>query len=81
LACSHSQWRAVYARTHWAQDKAFAPMARADPVSLGRIDGNLSVLGVVAERRHATDPKALALGGRNLVADALGGDLPLELGK
>ena len=45
------------------------------------IDGDLSILGVVAERRHAADPKALALGGGDLVADALGGDLALELGK
>src|SRR6059036_3678086 len=30
---------------------------------------------------HAADPKSLALGGRDLVADALGGDFPLKLGK
>ena len=53
----------------------------ADAVGLGLIDGDLAVLGVVAERRHAADPKALALGGGDLVPDALGGDLPLELGK
>ena len=45
------------------------------------IDGYLSILGVVAERRHAADPKSLAFGGRDLVPDALGGDLALELGK
>ena len=50
-------------------------------VGLGFIDGDLSVLGVIAERRHAADPKALALGGGDLVPDALGGDLALELGK
>ena len=52
-----------------------------DAVGLGFIDGDLSVLGVVAQRRHAADPKALALGGGDLVPDALGGDLALELGK
>src|SRR3981081_4211078 len=35
---------------------------------------DLSILGVIAERRHATDPKALALGGGDLVPAALGGD-------
>ena len=50
-------------------------------VGLSFIDGDLSVLGVIAKRRHAADPKTLALGGGNLVPDALGGDLALELGK
>jgi hypothetical protein len=31
------------------------------------------VLGVVAERRHTTYPQALALGGADLIADALAG--------
>ena len=42
---------------------------------------DLALLGVVAQRGHAADPEALALGGRNLVADPLGRDFPLELGK
>ena len=54
---------------------------RAHAVSLGFIDGDLPVLGVVAQWRHAADPQALALGGGDLVPDALGGDLPFELGK
>jgi hypothetical protein len=53
----------------------------ADPLGLGRIDRDLAVLGVVAEWRHAADPETLALGGGNLVTDALRGDLALELGK
>src|SRR5262245_1712551 len=53
----------------------------ADPLGLGLVDGDLSILCVIAERRHAADPKTLALGSRNLVSDALGGDLPLELRK
>ena len=52
-----------------------------DPLGLGFIDGDLSILGVVAKRRHAADPEALAFGGGDLVPDALGGDLALELGK
>jgi hypothetical protein len=42
-----------------------------DAVSFSIIDGDLSVLRVIAERRHATDPKTLALGGGDLVPDAL----------
>src|SRR2546428_1893914 len=42
---------------------------------------DLAVLGLVSERSYAADPEPLALGGRDLVADALGGDFPLELGK
>ena len=53
----------------------------ADPLGLGLIDGDLSVLGIIAERHHAADPQPLALGGRNLVPDPLRGDLALELGE
>src|SRR5438105_5785501 len=42
---------------------------------------DLAVLGGVSERGYAADPQPLALGGRDLVADALGSDFPLELGK
>ena len=52
-----------------------------DAVGLGFIDGDLAVLGVVAQWRHAADPQALALGGGDLVPDAFGGDLAFELGK
>src|SRR6516225_8027653 len=52
-----------------------------DPFCLSFIDRDLSTLGVIAERGHASDPEPLALGCRDLVADALGGDLALELGK
>ena len=51
------------------------------PVRLGFIDGDLAVFGVVANRSHAANPKTLPLRGRDLVADALGGDLALELGE
>src|SRR3569623_1138163 len=53
------------------EDHAFA-------VSIGGIDDDFAVFGVVAERSHATDPTPLALGGRNLVADTIGGELALE---
>src|SRR6516165_265781 len=52
-----------------------------DPFRLSVIDRDPSTLGVIAERGHASDPEPLALGSRDLVADALGGDFALELGK
>src|SRR6516162_3769567 len=52
-----------------------------DPLRLSVINADLSTLGVIAKRGHASDPEPLALGCRDLVADALGSDLALELGK
>src|SRR5262245_5149657 len=52
-----------------------------DSFGLVRQDRDLSVLGLVAQGDHPADPKTLAFGGSDLVADALGGDLPLELGE
>jgi len=52
-----------------------------DRFGLVRNDCDLSMLGLVAQGNHTADPKALAFGGPDLVADALGGDLPLELGE
>src|SRR6476660_7893223 len=40
-------------------------------IGLGLVDGYLAVLRVIAKRRHAADPETLALGGCDLVADAL----------
>ena len=45
------------------------------------VDDELAVFDVVAERGLTAHPHALLLGGRDLVADALAGDLALELGK
>src|SRR5262245_10251899 len=42
---------------------------------------DLAVPGRVSQGNDAADPQPLALGSGDLVADALGGDLPLELGK
>jgi hypothetical protein len=52
-----------------------------DPFGFLLDDGELAVLQLIAKGEGATHPQPFALGGRNLVADALGGDLPLELGK
>src|SRR4051794_14988379 len=53
----------------------------AHRLGLGRIDDQLALLRVIAERRVAAHPHALLLRGGDLVADALAGDLTLELGK
>lgn len=53
----------------------------ADHVGFRRVDHQLPILDVMAERRIAAHPPALALGGRDLVPDPFGGDLPLELGE
>ena len=58
-----------------------APEDRADPLGLFLFDDELLVPADVAERHHAADPQPPALGGADLVADALAGDLALELGK
>src|SRR5205807_4813456 len=42
---------------------------------------DLALLRLISERGYAPDPQPLALGGRDLVSNTLGGDLPLELGK
>src|SRR6516164_8905957 len=42
---------------------------------------DLAVLGGVSQGHDAANPQPLALGGSDLVPDALGGDLALELGK
>src|SRR6266550_399346 len=58
-----------------------APENGADQISLGLVDRYPPVLGIVAKRDHASDPQALAFGSGDLVPDAFGGDLALELGK
>src|SRR5262245_9067277 len=52
-----------------------------DRFGLVRNDRDLSVPGLVSQRNHTADPKAIALRGPDLVADTLGGDLALELGE
>src|SRR5882757_4914797 len=48
------------------------------PLGLCLVDLDLAILGIVAEWHHPADPQALALGGGDLVADALGSDLAFE---
>src|SRR3977135_240825 len=62
-----------------ASNRSWSTMAGCSPARVS--DGDLSVLRVVADLRTATAPKPLALGGGDLVPDALGGDLALKLGK
>ena len=53
----------------------------ADQLGLAFVWDQPAVLDVVAKWRHAAHPHALALAGGDLVADALAGHLPLELGE
>src|SRR5947207_9509099 len=57
------------------------PKDGPNPLSLLFNHDDLAVLGLVSERSYAPDPQALALGGRDLVADALGGHLTFKLVK
>src|SRR6476620_3938159 len=58
-----------------------APEDVPDGLGFRGVDDELAVFDVVAERGLTAHPHALLLGGRDLVADALAGDLALELGK
>src|SRR5258708_40305785 len=57
------------------------PKDGPNPLSLLFNHDDLAVLGLVSERGYAPDPEPVALVGRDLVADALGGDFPRERGK
>src|ERR1700704_2512357 len=58
-----------------------SPVDQPDPFGFIFDDGNFAVLHGIAEGQGTADPETLPLGGSNLVPDALGGDLPLELGE
>src|SRR5216684_7290686 len=64
-----------------AAELQIPPKDGPDPLSLLFNHDDLAVLGLISERGYAPDPQPLALGGCDLVADTLGGDLPLELGE
>jgi hypothetical protein len=64
-----------------AAEVEVAPEDSADPLSLLLFDDQLLVPAHIPERHHAADPQPLALGGADLLADPLAGDLTLELGK
>src|SRR5579871_4832041 len=57
--------------------------SKNNPHALGLFFHNekLAVLQLIAQRQGASNPKAFPLGRRNLVPDALRGNLTLELGK
>ena len=62
--------------------RAEREIAREDPLHQGgllRHRLQAARLGAIADRHHATHPHALRLGGGDLVADPLGGDLAFEL--
>src|SRR5262245_10710458 len=65
-------------------DRAQRQISRKDHLNrlgLGRDDHDLLLHCRIAERDRAADPKALALGGRDLVAHTLPDQLPFKLGK
>src|SRR5262249_36270166 len=69
---------------HQAVEAAKLEIALEDgPNALGLFfnHDDLRVLSRVSEGDDAADPQPLALGGGDLVADALGGDLAFKLGK
>ena len=65
-------------------NRAEFQVAAIDPphrLRLGRVHHQLALPHIVAQRHDATHPDPLPLGGGDLVADALAGDLALELGE
>jgi hypothetical protein len=64
-----------------AADLEIAPEDGSDPLGRVLVDDELLVPALIAERDIAADPDTLALGGRDLVANALAGDLAFELGE
>ena len=50
-------------------------------LGLSLVDHQAALAGLVAQRHEAAHPHAFGLGGGDLVADALAGDLALELGE
>src|SRR5947208_2210938 len=52
-----------------------------NPVRFGGNDNELAIANLISERRHAAHPNSFLLRGGNLVANALAGDLTLELSK
>jgi hypothetical protein len=54
---------------------------QSDGLGFLRINGEFAVLQLIAQRHHPADPETLALGGCDLVPDALGRNLAFELGE
>src|SRR5712675_1042010 len=74
-------WRRSANEGREAAKLKIATVNEPHQLGLGFVDPDLAVLGIVAERHHPADPQTLALGGRDLVANALGSDLAFELGE
>jgi hypothetical protein len=58
-----------------------SPVDQPNPFGFVFDDGDLAVLHFIAEGQGTADPETLPLRGGNLVSDALGRDLPFELGE
>jgi hypothetical protein len=54
---------------------------RSDNLCVRLLDFQCSAIGLIAQRHVAPHPETLLLGRRDLVANALGRNLPLKLGK
>ena len=70
--------------SHHVGGRAIAGEVREDPPHhgcLSLVDDKQTALHVVAQRQRPAHPHALGLTGGDLVADALAGDLTLELGE
>ena len=78
-------WNGDALRVQFVCQAAHVPqrqVAGVDPADQRGVafdDGEAAFVGAVAKRRNTPHPHALGLGGRQLVADPLGGDLALEL--
>jgi len=64
-----------------AAEFEIASVDQADSLCLVLDNGNLVALHVITEGEGTANPKPLSFGGSDLVADALGSDLPLKLGE
>src|SRR5215469_3928231 len=74
---------AIQLRPDPAQGLAFEiePKYQTHRLGFDLVYHQLAIAPIVAQRRRASHPHPLLLGGCNLVADALAGHLAFELGK
>src|SRR5262249_22274176 len=77
--CSHIALAKLEHQPVDAAEREIPSKDHTHPLGLLCHYGELAILEFVSQRHHSADPQPLALGGRHLVANALGGDLPLEL--
>src|SRR3979409_1613332 len=79
LAADAVSFELLLQQTHRVE-RGVAPEDVPHGFSFAADTAQLVIVGSVAERRHSAHPHALLLRRGNLVADALAGDLALELG-